>query len=334
MIETEKKWGAWIANILLTLGIVLFLAGVIAFFTFKALQNDSVLFTFLILGTVFITFALGFDRLLPRSKRLMRNFCIQSALLLMITGKIFIIFAIATKFPDPWIMTMMLGISSLSTYFIFQNIIDRFLFLLFFLFSLTFNLIFSFESNVSLFILFVLTILAILALHIFKRRALLYIPIKAALICYACLLTILVSLNILYLSNMVIVPEIAFNLVLVGMIIIFILDHAGSVNHLRKLPILFSCVGLLILSMIVNTGILWGITLLILGYQNNKRILIGLGAFFLITFLIFYYYNLASTLDYKSYLLIGSGLFLLLTCVIIQRLKWDRLSSEHSEKHE
>lgn len=278
-----------------------------------------------ILGALFIFLALGLDHLSRRARPLMQSFCMQSALLSMLSGKIIIILAVLTKFSDPWAMTIMLGLCSLSTYFVFQNIVDRFLFLLAFLLSLTSNLTSHFENNLPLFILFTLTILSILTLRIFKDRSVLYTPIEAALISYACLLTAFVSFNLFYADNITLmVPEIAFNFVLVGMVIIFILYHARLVKHTSKLPVLFSCVGLVILSLISNAGILWGIGLLILGYQDNKRTFISLGVLFLITFLIFYYYNLSLTLDYKSYLLMGNGLFLLLTRAVMHYLKWDR----------
>ena len=116
-----------------------------------------------------------------------------------------------------------------------------------------------------------------------------------------------------------------FNLSLSVFIMGLILYSAKSLKTMQTLPIVFSCVGIFILSFISNLGILWGIALLIMGYQNNKLILNVIGALFLIFFITFYYYTLSLPLDYKSFLLMGNGVFLLLIRATMKYLKWDKL---------
>lgn len=302
----------------LTIDSLLFLTG---------LLNGNSQMAFLIFGFLFIGLGLGLNFLCQRATLFMQSFYMQSALLFIITGKIFILIAAHMNFSNPWSVTATLGFLSLSTYFIFPNIIDRFLFLFSFLLSLTFNLDSYIETNLLLFVLFFLAVFSCLILYTRKTLLLgktLYTPIEAALISYVCILTTFVSLHEIFIKKTQVIPDVAFNFTLGGMLIFFILYHAGSLQKIKKLPILFSCVGLLILSIISNAGILWGIALLVIGHQNSRRVLISLGAIFLIGFLVFYYYNLSLTLDYKSYLLIGNGIFLLLTRAVIQYLKWDQ----------
>jgi hypothetical protein len=65
------------------------------------------------------------------------------------------------------------------------------------------------------------------------------------------------------------------------------------------------------LGFVTNPGVLAAIGLLVLGYAQGDKVLLGLGFAFLPIFLAVYYYDLDVSLAYKSYVLAGSGLVLL-----------------------
>jgi uncharacterized membrane protein len=89
------------------------------------------------------------------------------------------------------------------------------------------------------------------------------------------------------------------------------------------IPTLFSCISLLLLSIITTNGILLSIGLLMLGYAKHERVLSVLGSVFLGLFLIYYYYSLPYTLDYKAAILVVSGCALLASRWVIKLMKWD-----------
>lgn len=58
-------------------------------------------------------------------------------------------------------------------------------------------------------------------------------------------------------------------------------------------------------------GVLAAVIVIVLGFQRGNRLLLGIGAFFLVVFLIAFYYHLDVTLLVKSLLLLATGLLLL-----------------------
>ncbi|MEO7910502.1 MAG: DUF4401 domain-containing protein [Roseiflexaceae bacterium] len=58
-------------------------------------------------------------------------------------------------------------------------------------------------------------------------------------------------------------------------------------------------------------GVLAAVIAIVLGFQRGNRLLLGIGAFFLVVFLIAFYYHLDVTLLLKSLLLLATGLLLL-----------------------
>ncbi|MEM7798806.1 MAG: DUF4401 domain-containing protein [Chloroflexota bacterium] len=73
-------------------------------------------------------------------------------------------------------------------------------------------------------------------------------------------------------------------------------------------------------------GVVWSIFLLVIGWQRQERLLLGLGVIFLLGFLILFYYDLEILLLYKSYILLSSGigmggLYMLLNRLNVQNLE-------------
>lgn len=71
-------------------------------------------------------------------------------------------------------------------------------------------------------------------------------------------------------------------------------------------------VALLLIPAYQTPGILAAVIVLLLGYWRNNVLLLGLATVFLLFFLSAYYYNLEITLLNKSYILMGTGVVLLL----------------------
>ncbi|NOZ68070.1 MAG: DUF4401 domain-containing protein [Deferribacteres bacterium] len=100
-------------------------------------------------------------------------------------------------------------------------------------------------------------------------------------------------------------------LISAGMVYMFI-NLAGGLSRLRQ-PWLILVIGCTILLGIFTTpGILVAIGLLVTGYMYGDRVLTGLSCLFLPGFLVLFYYALNIDLAYKSWILAGSGLLLLI----------------------
>jgi uncharacterized membrane protein len=73
---------------------------------------------------------------------------------------------------------------------------------------------------------------------------------------------------------------------------------------------------------ITNPGILAAVGLLVMGYALGDKLLAGLGLVYLPAFIVVYYYDMDVDLAYKSYILAGSGLILLLVRIAAGRRPW------------
>ncbi|MDX1520813.1 MAG: DUF4401 domain-containing protein [Anaerolineae bacterium] len=90
-----------------------------------------------------------------------------------------------------------------------------------------------------------------------------------------------------------------------------VLDHHRI--SWRTTPVVWVLTGtlLLLIPAIQTPGILAALIVLLVGYYRGNRLLLGLATAFLAIFLIGYYYNLELTLLTKSFVLMGTGLILL-----------------------
>lgn len=88
-------------------------------------------------------------------------------------------------------------------------------------------------------------------------------------------------------------------------------------------PVTWLCLGfvLLIALLTLNTaGILAGILIILLAFRRRNWILMGLAYAFLAYFIVYFYYSLNLGLDIKAYILMGTGIALLLGRLIFKRI--------------
>lgn len=291
-------------------------------------------YSYLITGLIFIILALVCYYPFRYARALLHSFSTQSALIFMLIGKIFFVVGSFYAFQDTqsidnlWVITISLFIITLATYFIFPNIVDRFISCLATLLSLLFNLLNEFNNNIPLFIIFILSLAILYGLYIWRDRPKAWDPLVIVSVIFICFMSIFLSSY--FLSYVPLqdpfwkVPLLAFNLILAVFLIALCFHFSGKLSTFFELPILFACVSIIILSLISNNGVMWSIGLLMLGYGKHHRGLITFGIIFLILFLIEYYYSLQLTLQYKSFLLIGSGVFLLMIRSIMKYLNWEK----------
>lgn len=94
--------------------------------------------------------------------------------------------------------------------------------------------------------------------------------------------------------------------------------------------LIFIGTGILILASIKAIGLTVGVIIILLGYHNANRILMGLGTVSLLFYISSYYYTLETTLLEKSLLLATVGILLLMGSAVIHYL----LPVEGEKKHE
>ena len=99
---------------------------------------------------------------------------------------------------------------------------------------------------------------------------------------------------------------------------------AGGPRSLRREPIILAALAAAVLGAVSTPGILAGVGLMILGYAQEDRPLLGLGIVFFPVFIIAYYYDLDVTLLTKSWILLASGATLLLGRSALGQRPWAR----------
>lgn len=87
---------------------------------------------------------------------------------------------------------------------------------------------------------------------------------------------------------------------------------SGGKKRLREPWMILAIVATILLGIFTNPGIIAAIGLLTLGYAKNDKLLEGLSFLFLPCFLVLFYYNMEVELAYKSAVIAGSGILLLL----------------------
>lgn len=301
--------------------------------TLHLLSHEN--YSYIYMGFGFILFSAIFYFPFRSQGPLLHSFGIQTALLFMIVGKVLFVYGLNNKFPIPpkelsftWTVTVALLFVTLLTYFIFPNIVDRFLSCLATLLSLLYNLVKEFNNNVPLLIILILSLSALYALYIWRGRPKAWDPLVMVGIVFVSIISLYLSSYFQHFmpssAQFWEIPLIVFNLAVSAFLIALCLHFSGSLNNIVELPVIFSCIGIVILSLISNNGILWSIALLMLGYGKHNRALTTFGLIFLIFFLIEYYYSLEMTLQHKAYILMGSGVFLLFARVVMKHLNWDK----------
>lgn len=215
-----------------------------------------------------------------------------------------------------WTLSFIILLLTLLTYPFYKRFIDQFLSVFALLYSITFNLYYG-QHSVLINLFFVAQVIAML-FFLTNHRLKDVLPIAYALVCSLCWMTLFLvinktpltpSLHGLLNSNMVYISMINVGLTL-GLIIS--IAYVASISKKLELePLIIAVVGAVTLGFLSATGILLALILLVLGRAKYDKFLYILGGLFLGIFLFFYYYSLSLTLAYKSAILIGSGLLLL-----------------------
>ncbi|MGB0386857.1 MAG: DUF4401 domain-containing protein [Ardenticatenaceae bacterium] len=112
----------------------------------------------------------------------------------------------------------------------------------------------------------------------------------------------------------------AFGLLLVLLIQEYWILIYYGVEVPSAFPVALFCGSTLLLVPAFQTpGILGGLIVLLLGFRHGNRLLMGLAILFLIFFIIGFYYNLEISLLNKSFILMGTGLLILMFRYVLLR---------------
>ncbi|MFM7204420.1 MAG: DUF4401 domain-containing protein [Myxococcota bacterium] len=140
---------------------------------------------------------------------------------------------------------------------------------------------------------------------------------------YATLLALLGTLVLPLLGELTVVPSQVWLSVALPISLVLLYGWAaGGLVQLKEEPLLWACIGTVLLSLLTTPAMLAGLGVLVLGYARSDRLLTGVGLIFLPCYLIFWYYHLGLTLLTKSYILGGSGALLLGLLMLAQSRPW------------
>jgi len=106
-----------------------------------------------------------------------------------------------------------------------------------------------------------------------------------------------------------------------GFGLLYLLSHAvGGFKKQMDSQAIVIAVGVILLALFTNAGILLSIMLTVFGRMNHRRLVSFIGWISLTGFLIYYYYQMDFSLETKSYVLLGSGILLLGIRLILNAL--------------
>ncbi|MBS0290766.1 MAG: DUF4401 domain-containing protein [Proteobacteria bacterium] len=287
----------------------------------------------------FIVLALICYYTLRRAPPLLQSLAIQSAFIFMVAGKLLFVFGFAklTKFNllplnEVWMVSLGLGIVTLSFYCIFPLLLDRFLFSFLFLCSILFSVLNESTPFLDYFLLvyFILLIFITFFIFMWRNKSAGWAPLAYALATTLCITALYISS--VYVNNSTFhylwrlshqLYDKFFNLPL-GIALILVCLMLAKKSKLLHLSTICACFGIVLLTFTSTPGILVSLGLLIIATAKYERPLFILGCVFLCFFIIDYYYTWQLALNLKSYVLIATGLVMLGGSLIIKRLKWDR----------
>ena len=96
-----------------------------------------------------------------------------------------------------------------------------------------------------------------------------------------------------------------------GFGLLYLLSHAvGGFKKQMDSQAIVIAVGVILLALFTNAGILLSIMLTVFGRMNHRRLVSFIGWISLTGFLIYYYYQMDFSLEKKSYVLLGIRLIL------------------------
>ena len=310
------------------------------FFLFLAISGILDEDGFLILGLVFVAAAYGLLVAAKKSNPILQVFFITCSFTLLAVGKILFVIGFVEMFDDLfslksegeiWAATLGIGLATVLTYKLFPFVLDRFISSCFFLGFLIGAVIAlpDLDSSVmpvvatwimNFFFLAYMICAGFLLLH--EKVKKLYDPVAYALICTLLGLAVMQSG---LMSDPKLEPVLGFEIWLPNFIagfgLLYLLSHAvGGFKKQMDSQAIVIAVGVVLLTLFTNAGILLSILLMVFGRMNHRPLVSFIGWISLTGFLIYYYYQLDFTLETKSYVLLGSGGLLLGIRLILNAL--------------
>ena len=311
------------------------------FFLFLAISGILDEDGFLILGLVFVAAAYGLLVAAKKSNPILQVFFITCSFTILAVGKILFVIGFVEMFDDLfslssrgeiWAATLGVGLATVLTYKLFPFVLDRFIsscsFLGFFIFATVIALPDSDSDLMPVVTAWIMNFL-FLAYMIYAGFLLLqekvkklYDPVAYALICTLLGLAVMQSG---LMGEPKLEPVLGFEIWLPNFIagfgLLYLLSHAvGGFKKQMDSQAIVIAVGVILLALFTNAGILLSIMLTVFGRMNHRRLVSFIGWISLTGFLIYYYYQLDFTLETKSYVLLGSGGLLLGIRLILNAL--------------
>lgn len=278
-------------------------------------------FSLLVGGLAFVAAAIGLNRLPATARAIAGSFSLQASFAAMATGKMLLVFGFHGFFDTGWAVSLGALIVTAATYHVFRMSIDRFLSSFVVLLSVLFNIVWSDdfllrdatmrEPLLVGFFGLLLAAAAVLLTH--GRIGRDYMPLAYATALSLCA-TVLYPLSYGAISG----PwgfdrmhPLFANAFLAGGLIALFAWVAGSVDTLKRPPMLLASLGAVLLGLISASGAMLSIGLMIVGYARHDKPLLVLGTLLMPAFLWLYYYGLDVSLLAKSLILTASGIVLL-----------------------
>ena len=310
------------------------------FFLFLAISGILDEGGFLILGLVFVAAAYGLLVAAKKSNPILQVFFITCSFTILAVGKILFVIGFVEMFDNLfssrlrgaiWAATLSIGLATVLTYKLFSFVLDRFISSCFLFGSLIGAVIAlpDLDGDVmpvvaawvmTFFFLAYMICAGFLLLH--EKVKKLYDPVAYALICTLLGLAVMQSG---LMSDPKLEPVLGFEIWLPNFIagfgLLYLLSHAvGGFKKQMDSQAIVIAVGVILLALFTNAGILLSIMLTVFGRMNHRRLISFIGWISLTGFLIYYYYEMDFSLETKSYVLLGSGILLLGIRLILNAL--------------
>ena len=310
------------------------------FFLFLAISGILDEDGFLILGLVFVAAAYGLLVAAKKSNPILQVFFITCSFTILAVGKILFVIGFVEMFDNLfsstlrgaiWAATLGIGLATVLTYKLFPFVLDRFISSCFLFGSLIGAVIAlpDLDGDVmpvvaawvmTFFFLAYMICAGFLLLH--EKVKKLYDPVAYALICTLLGLAVMQSG---LMSEPKLEPVLGFEIWLPNFIagfgLLYLLSHAvGGFKKQMDSQAIVIAVGVILLALFTNAGILLSIMLTVFGRMNHRRLVSFIGWISLTGFLIYYYYEMDFSLETKSYVLLGSGILLLGIRLILNAL--------------
>ena len=324
-------------RILTLIGAVIATGFFFLFLAFSGILDED---RFLILGLVFVAAAYGLLVAAKKSNPILQVFFITCSFTILAVGKILFVIGFVEMFDNLfssrlrgaiWAATLGISLATVLTYKLFPFVLDRFIsscsFLGFFIGAVI--ALPDLDSDVmpvvaawimNFFFLAYMICAGFLLLHEQVKK--LYDPVAYALICTLLGLAVMQSG---LMSEPKLEPVLGFEIWLPNFIagfgLLYLLSHAvGGFKKQMDSQAIVIAVGVILLALFTNAGILLSIMLTVFGRMNHRRLVSFIGWISLTGFLIYYYYQMDFSLETKSYVLLGSGILLLGIRLILNAL--------------